>query len=83
MKHKQVLKTLHDFSTKIINERKEYHKRTNDEYLKDLELPLGKQELDDKLESDHIKSKIIHFLNVYNIEILIQIAFLFFNFCIF
>ncbi|XP_070169743.1 cytochrome P450 4C1-like [Polyergus mexicanus] len=36
-KQKKVLKILHGFTEKIIAERKLYHKRTNDQYLKTLE----------------------------------------------
>ncbi|XP_029157494.1 cytochrome P450 4C1-like [Nylanderia fulva] len=36
-KQKQILKILHGFTEKIIAERKHYHERTNNRYLKDLE----------------------------------------------
>lgn len=33
---KQALSTLHEFSTKVLNERKEYHDRTGNKYLQGL-----------------------------------------------
>ncbi|XP_029157491.1 cytochrome P450 4C1-like [Nylanderia fulva] len=44
-KQKRILKVLHKFTEKIIAERKLYHDRTNDQYLKNLEN--NKMEIDD------------------------------------
>ncbi|XP_029157493.1 cytochrome P450 4C1-like [Nylanderia fulva] len=45
LKQKRILKILHNFTEKIIAERKLYHERTNDQYLKNLEN--DKAEIDD------------------------------------
>ncbi|XP_036143835.1 cytochrome P450 4C1 [Monomorium pharaonis] len=57
---KKILKILHGFSEKIIAERKDYHKRTNGQYLKNLD----KETMADNKETTTIKRKRLAMLDL-------------------